>query len=90
MAFIIFSPVIKCSLWLNILTLLYIYPVRCAPLSLVSGEVSNTESAENGQYPVDTVASFSCDSGYYQHGPNSVTCQTSGNWNEEAPRCEGF
>ena len=68
----------------------YIYPVRCAPLSLVNGEVSYTKPAENGQYPVDTVASFSCNSDYYQNGGDSTTCQTSGNWNKKSPTCEGF
>ena len=43
----------------------------------------------NGGYPVNTVASFSCNSGY-QNGANSATCEASGNWNEEIPTCEGF
>ena len=41
-------------------------------------------------YLINTVASFSCDSGYYQYGPNSRTCETSGKWNELNPICEGF
>ena len=47
-------------------------------------------SEENGRYLVNTVASFSCNSGYYQNGVNSATCETSGNWNKEIPTCEGF
>ena len=47
-------------------------------------------SAENGRYLTDTVASFSCNFGYYQNGPNSRTCQESGIWDEETPICEGF
>ena len=59
----------------------------CAPLSLANGVVDYSMSAENGRYLVDTVASFSCNSGYYQNGPDS---RTSGNWNEQTPTCEGL
>ena len=52
--------------------------------------MSYNKPAENGQYLIDTVASTSCNSGYDQIGPNSTTCETSGNWNEQTPRCEGF
>ena len=44
----------------------------------------------DGGYVVDTIASFSCNSGYHQNGPDSITCQESGNWNEQTPTCEGF
>ena len=64
--------------------------VTCAPLSLPNGLVDYNMSEENGRYLADTVASFSCNSGYYRNGPNSRTCETSGNWNEEIPTCEGF
>ena len=62
----------------------------CAPLSLENGTVNYTTSAEKGRYLVNTVASFSCDPGYYQNGSNSATCEASGNWNEQTPTCEGY
>ena len=70
--------------------LILYFTVTCVPLSLANGDVTYTKSAQNGKYVVNTVASFSCDSDYYLNGPNSITCQKSGNWNEQTPRCEGF
>ena len=61
----------------------------CGPLNVANGLVDYSKSAENGGYPVSTTASFSCNSGHYQNGPNSITCQASGNWNEQTPTCEG-
>ena len=73
---------------MNILILYFL--VTCAPLSLTNGGVTYTTSAQDGKYVVDTVASFSCDSGFSLNGTNSAMCQESGNWNEKTSRCEGF
>ena len=45
------------------------------------------ETVGNGSYPYDTVASFSCNEGYYLSGNEEITCQTSGNWNMDTPVC---
>ena len=42
----------------------------------------------NGQYPVETTASFTCDSGYKLKGPNSRSCQATGTWTQRTPDCE--
>ena len=70
------------------LTLIH-FPVTCEPLSLENGLVHYTTSAVNEQYLVTTVASFSCNSGFYQISTNSRTCQTSGNWTGQNSVCEG-
>ena len=59
-------------------------------MSLVNGLVKYSKSAEIGRYLVNTVAAFSCNSGYQLNGTNSATCQASGNWNEQTPTCEGY
>ena len=59
----------------------------CESLSLSHGEVSYNRSPVNGKYQAQTVASFSCNYGYSRSGLESLTCQTSGNWNQEIPTC---
>ena len=59
----------------NIIAMYFL--VSCSPLSLPDGLVNYTKSLENGRYPVDTVASFACNSGYYENGTILRTCQAS-------------
>ena len=40
-----------------------------------------------GRYPVDTVASFSCNHEYKISGSVKTTCQPSGSWNLNPPSC---
>ena len=61
--------------------------VTCVSLSLPNGRVSYNRGAINGRYPVDTVTSFSCNSGYSRSGSSSRICQTSGDWNQQTPKC---
>ena len=61
--------------------------VTCSSLSLSNDEVSYSGSAVNGEYPVNTVASFTCNSGYALSGSESSTCETSGTWNEQYQMC---
>ena len=41
----------------------------------------------NGQYPVNTEATASCNSGYTQSGSRARTCQADGEWNGNAATC---
>ena len=66
----------------------YFYAVFCNGFSLSNGQVTYNLVSMNGQYPVGTTASFTCDSGYNVVGSNSITCQPSGTWNQQAPNCE--
>ena len=73
---------------MNIMFFLLFHPVSCRFLRLQNGEVSyNNVSSLDESFPVNTTASFSCNSHYRRDGPSSVTCQTSGNWTEETPTC---
>ena len=64
------------------------FVVTCTSLTLSNGAVSySNHSVGGGRYPVDTVATFSCNRGYSQSESSSRTCQTSGNWNQATPTC---
>ena len=40
--------------------------------------------------PIDTVATYTCDTGYTLNGGNTRTCESGGMWSGgEAPICEG-
>ena len=63
--------------------------MTCQALSLVNGQINyNEPAAINGDYPVGTVASFTCTDNYYLSGSESITCQTSGDWNQETSACK--
>ena len=62
--------------------------VTCEVLGLAHGRVNFSESVVPSKgYPVDTLPSFTCNHGYNISGFNSSICQTSGNWNQQTPRC---
>ena len=66
--------------------------VTCNSLSLQNGNITYNESRVPNEgpldvYPVDTLASFMCDRGYNPVGPESIICQTSGNWDGQVPTC---
>ena len=63
--------------------------VTCDPLqNLENGDINYNESLlTNGEYPVDTLASFMCNRGYDLSGSDSGTCQTSGDWDQQTPTC---
>ena len=60
----------------------------CLPLNLENGEIECEHSPENGQYPTDTVAFFTCNDGYMRTGPIFITCQDSGIWDPEIGTCD--
>ena len=61
----------------------------CDVLSLSNGQVCYNHGPNNGQYPVDTVASITCDYGYNLDGSHSRFCQPSGTWNHTASCRQG-
>ena len=57
---------------------------------LENGEITynvNTEGA--GVRPINTVATHRCAEGYTLNGDTTRTCESDGNWNGDAPTCEG-
>ena len=61
--------------------------VTCGHLNLINGHVTYNRSPVGGNYPVDTVASFSCNSGYYKSQAGTRTCQETRNWSNQNPTC---
>ena len=62
--------------------------VTCSTLSLANGQIQyNASLASNAEYPVDTLASFTCNHGYTISGSSLSICQPSGNWNHQPPIC---
>ena len=72
---------------LNIQIPKHMFVVTCPSLSISNGEISYNKSPVNGRYPVDTVATSSCHHGYLLTGSSPITCQTSGNWNQQTATC---
>ena len=73
---------------LVILTHIFLNAVSCQPLNLEHGYVSYTRlPLPNGDYPVGTVASFSCDHQHILSGDTTKsTCENTWNWTE-IPKC---
>ena len=62
--------------------------MSCPALSLSNGTVNyDRDRANNGQYPVNTTATFTCDDDYYPDGDESTTCESSGIWSQSIPTC---
>ena len=63
-------------------------PVTCEAPVLPNGNINyNKPAANNGEYPVDTRASFTCHYAFKMNGSASITCQFPGTWNEKSPEC---
>ena len=56
-----------------------------------NGQVSyNSNPDYGGLYPVNAIATFSCEEDYFLDSDyNSTTCLDSGNWNQPTPMCTG-
>ena len=79
-----FSSPVNYTLFLSFSLLL----VLCDGIFLENGQVRYNQLAVNGQYPVDTVASITCDYGYNLEGANSRVCQSSGTWSQKSTLCK--
>ena len=78
------SPSVK----LYIINLISYLQIVCDALSLVNGQIDYSESAlTTGEYPVDTVATFTCADGFRLSGFESSICQMSGQWMEQNQMC---
>ena len=56
-------------------------------MSLDNGAVKYNLYIRGIGYPVDAVASFSCNSGYNRDGCAQTTCLVSGEWAHKKPMC---
>ena len=41
-------------------------------------------------YPEGATVSITCNSGYLLQGISQITCQSSGNWTDQPPTCQGI
>ena len=76
----------------SLLPCIYLLAASCPALNLPNGQVDYNSSAVSGQnpklqYPVNTVASLTCNQGYYRGVKEVTTCQASGNWEQPLPMC---
>ena len=78
--------------YLLIYELTHCFPtVTCSAITLENGQVTYSMPPQNGEYPLNTLATFSCSPQSSLSGSVSSTCQVSGNsanWNAETPTCE--
>ena len=68
------------------------FTATCPGLSLSNGKVSyDRDPTDDGLYPVNTTAIFTCNSGYLQKrfSATSSTCQASDTWSHQTPTCIG-
>ena len=79
--------------WEGWLTEFFIYMVgTCRSVGdQTNGQVSYDSNPDSdGLYPVDAIATFSCEEDYFLDSDyNSTTCLDSGNWNQPTPMCTG-
>ena len=61
------------------------FAVLCPGLSLSHGSISYSTSGSS--YGLDTVATFTCNSGYSRSGSSSRICNNQGHWTKSNPTC---
>ena len=64
-------------------------PIVICPdlLSLTNGTISYSDGSTNSR-PVDTLATYTCGTGYTLNGGNTRTCGSDGVWSGSAPTCQ--
>ena len=67
-----------------------IFVASCSPLRLRNGIVTfDRDPAGDGRYPVETIATFTCNPLHSLFGDNSLICETSSSWSHQTPTCTG-
>ena len=59
----------------------------CSDLTMPSNGMISYNGGSTDNRPMDTVATYSCDTGYTLNGGNTRTCQSGRNWSGSAPTC---
>ncbi|XP_077408513.1 sushi domain-containing protein 6 [Vanacampus margaritifer] len=60
----------------------------CAqPPAAQHGELLNQTEANRDSFPAGAVLTYVCEPGYTADGPTSITCDSSGSWSNQPPRC---
>ena len=71
----------------SLLLCIYFLLAICPTLKLPNGQVNYNLSPSDGKYPNGTLASLTCNQGYYRGVNRGTTCQASGNWTQPLPMC---
>ena len=72
------------------MVILHNFVVTCSGLTLSNGEINYDEDpANDGHYPVTTIATVTYNDEYYLDAKLAATCESSENWNEQ-PMCRGI
>ena len=70
--------------------ILHNFVVTCSGLTLSNGAINYDEDpADDGHYPVTTIATVTCNDEYYLDGDLTATCESSGSWSQEST-CRGI
>ncbi|XP_061609044.1 sushi domain-containing protein 6 [Phyllopteryx taeniolatus] len=60
----------------------------CAqPPAVQHGDLLNQTEANRDSFPMGAVLTYGCEPGYTADGPISITCDISGSWSNQPPRC---
>ena len=60
----------------------------CPSLVLENDAIEYSRCAVSGKCTVTIVATFTCETRCFRFGSSSVTCESSGNWNQHTPTCK--
>ncbi len=84
------APVCLGKEWLNVYVECVPVPiVICSDLpSLEFGDIDYGDAGPMDNRPVDTVATYTCDTGYTLNGGTTRTCGSDGVWSGSAPTCQ--
>ncbi len=62
--------------------------ITCSDLILLTnGDIVYTAGSTNSR-PVDTVATYTCNTGYTLNGGTTRTCESDGVWSGSTPTCQ--
>ncbi len=76
---------------LPVLVVLFVVMICTHLMDLANGGIAyNMELETIDNRPVDTVATYTCGTGYTLNGTSTRTCETDGMWSGSTPTCEGL
>ncbi len=65
-------------------------PTTCPDLTAPANGMISYNMGATSPRPVDTVATYTCDTGYTLNGGTTRTCGSGGSWSGSPPTCQGI